>query len=88
MVVFHILDPQEQEFEFSRVFRMEDMETRRQVVMVPEVVREEYLRLMNQHIQTFKKECGILGVDYLVLETSRPLDYALYSYLYTRHKSM
>ena len=76
MVVFHILDPQEQEFQFSNVFRMEDMETRRQVVMVPEVVRDEYLRLMNQHIETFKKECGILGIDYLVLKTSRPLDYA------------
>ena len=43
---------------------------------------------MNQHIETFKKECGILGLDYLVLKTSSPLDYALYSYLYTRHKSM
>ena len=88
MVVFHILDPQERNFEFSRSFRMEDMETKRQVVMVPEAVREEYLRLMDRHIETLKKECGVLGVDYLLLDTSRPLDYALYSYLYTRQKSM
>ncbi len=88
MVIFHILDPQERAFEFSKVFRMEDMETKRQVVMAPEVVREEYLRLMDQHVQTFKRECGVLGVDYLVIETSRPLDYALYSYLSTRQKSM
>jgi len=88
MVVFHILDPQERNFEFSRSFRMEDMETRRQVVMVPETAREEYLRLLNLHIATLKKECGVLGVDYLLLDTSRPLDYALYSYLYTRQKSM
>jgi uncharacterized protein (DUF58 family) len=88
MVVFHILDPQERNFEFSRSFRMEDMETKRQVVMVPEAVREEYLQLMNQHIETLKKECGVLGIDYLLLDTSRPLDYALYSYLYTRQKSM
>jgi hypothetical protein len=46
------------------------------------------LRLMSRHIETLKKECGVLGVDYLVLDTSRPLDYALYSYLYTRQKSM
>ena len=88
IIVFHILDPQERLFEFSRAFRMEDMETKRQVVMVPENVRDEYLRLMKQHIETFRQECGVLGADYLVLETSRPLDYALYSYLYTRQKSM
>jgi uncharacterized protein (DUF58 family) len=88
MLVCHILDPQERNFEFSRSFRMEDMETKRQVIMVPETVREEYLHLMNQHIETFKRECGVLGVDYLLLDTSRPLDHALYSYLYTRQKSM
>jgi uncharacterized protein (DUF58 family) len=88
MLVCHILDPQERNFEFSRSLRMEDMETKRQVIMVPEAVRGEYLHLMNQHIETFKKECGVLGVDYLLLDTSQPLDYALYSYLYTRQKSM
>jgi hypothetical protein len=29
-----------------------------------------------------------LGIDYLLLDTSQPLDYALYSYLATRRKSM
>jgi uncharacterized protein (DUF58 family) len=88
MVIFHILDSQEREFQFAKAFRMEDMETKRQVIMVPEVARDEYLKLLDQHIQTLKKECGILGVDYHMMETSRPLDYALYSYLYTRQKSM
>jgi uncharacterized protein (DUF58 family) len=88
MIVFHILDPQERKFDFSRSFRMEDMETKQHVVMVPEVVRQDYLRQMNQHIEVLKKECGVLGIDYLLLETSSPLDHALYSYLYTRQKSM
>jgi len=88
MIVFHILDPQERSFEFSRSFRMEDMETKQQVVMVPEAVREDYLQQMNRHIEVLKKECGVLGIDYLLLETSSPLDHALYSYLYARQKSM
>jgi hypothetical protein len=67
---------------------MEDMETKQQVIMVPEAVREDYLQQMNQHLETLKKECGALGIDYLLLETSSPLDHALYSYLYTRQKSM
>jgi uncharacterized protein (DUF58 family) len=88
MVIFHILDPQEREFQFAKAFRMEDMETKRQVIMVPEVARDEYLNLLHQHIETLKKECGILGVDYHLMQTSQPLDHALYSYLYTRRKSM
>ncbi|MEW5978091.1 MAG: DUF58 domain-containing protein [Acidobacteriota bacterium] len=88
LAVFHVLDPQERQFRFSKVFRMEDMETRREVVMVPDIVREDYLRQLNQHIEAIKKECGILAVDYVQLDTSQPLDHALYAYLSTRQKSM
>lgn len=88
MVVFHVLDPQEKGFRFAKVFRLEDMETKREVVMVPDEVRDDYLKRLHEHIQAVKRECGILGIDYLLLETSQPLDYALYSYLSTRQKSM
>ncbi|MBM3801629.1 MAG: DUF58 domain-containing protein [Acidimicrobiia bacterium] len=88
MVVFHVLDPQEKEFKFSRSFRLEDMETKREILMVPEEARENYLAQLSAHIETIKKECGALGIDYLQLDTSRPLDYALYTYLVTRRKSM
>jgi uncharacterized protein (DUF58 family) len=88
MVVFQVLDPQEKDFRFTRVFRMEDMETKREVVIVPEEVRADYLERMNQHMQAVKRECGILGIDYLMLHTAQPLDHALYAYLSTRQKSM
>ena len=88
MVVFHILDPQEREFLFPKIFRMEDMETKREVVLVPEEAREDYLRRMENHIQMIKRECGVLGIDYLLMDTASPLDYALHSYLSTRQKSM
>ncbi len=88
MVVFHVLDPQERNFQFSKVFRLEDMETRREVVMVPEEARKDYLEQLSAHSAGIEKECGILGIDYLLLDTARPLDYALYSYLATRRKSM
>jgi uncharacterized protein (DUF58 family) len=88
MVVFQILDPQEKDFRFSKVFRLEDMETKREVVMIPDEVRLDYLQRLNEHIQAVKRECGILGIDHLLLQTSQPLDYALYAYLSTRQKSM
>jgi hypothetical protein len=82
MVVFHVLDQQEKDFKFSKAFRLEDMETKREVLMVPGRLGE-YLTQLNVHIEAIK-ECGVLGIDYLLLDTSRPLDYALYSYLATR----
>jgi uncharacterized protein (DUF58 family) len=88
MVVFHVLDPQEKDFRFSKVFRLQDMETKKEVVMVPSEVRETYLQRLNDHIQAIQKECGILGMDYLLMQTSQPLDFALYAYLSTRRKSM
>jgi hypothetical protein len=57
-------------------------------VMIPDEVRSEYLQRLNEHIQVIKRECGILGIDYLLLQTSQPLDYALHRYLSTRQKSM
>lgn len=88
VVVFHVLDPQERDFRFPKVCRMEDMETGREVVMVPDIVREDYINQLSHHIEEIRRECGVLGIDYQLLETSRPLDSALYAYLSTRQKSM
>ena len=88
VIVFQILDPREKDFEFSGVFRLEDMETKSEIVMVPDEVRSEYLTQMNGHAEAVQKECGSLGIDYRLLQTSQPLDYALYAYLSSRQKSM
>ena len=88
VVILHVLDPQEIDFNFSGGVRLEDMETKREAVLSADEARTNYLQLLKEHSERIKKECGVLGIDYALLSTSRPLDYALYSYLYTRQKSM
>jgi uncharacterized protein (DUF58 family) len=88
VVIFHVLDPQELDFDFAGGVKLEDMETRQQAVLAPQQAKTEYLEKLEEHTSRIKKECGLLGIDYQLLSTSRPLDYALYAYLYTRQKSM
>ncbi len=88
IIVFQILDPQERHFQFSESFQMVDMETSRQLIMDPTLVREEYLAQLKSHQEMIKKACGSLGGDFLAMDTSQPLDIALHRYLSTRQKSM
>ena len=88
VIVIQILDPQEQRFDFADAVQLVDMETSRKLIMDPVLVRADYLAQLKSHQQEIENLCGGLGVDFMVLETSDPLDLALYRYLSTRQKSM
>ena len=87
VVVFHVVDAQELDFRFSGI-RLRDLETGKEVDVAAGEGRDEYLKLVGEHLQKLKKECGALGIDYILLNTAKPLDHALYSYLYRRQQSM
>lgn len=87
VIVIQVLDPREQRFDFSDSVQMVDMESRRKLIMDPALARADYLAGLESHQQEIGNLCGALGVDFLVMETSRPLDLALYRYLSTRQKS-
>ena len=84
VLVLHILDPAELTFPFERPARFEDMETNAQVVSVPGLVRHHYLREMGALQERYRRELRLASIDYLLVDTSRPLDEALLSYLSTR----
>jgi uncharacterized protein (DUF58 family) len=87
VIVFHVLDPFEMTFPFERSTRFEDLETSDHVVAVPAIVRESYLKAINELIDTYKRELGSSGIDYHLLTTDEPLELALLSYLSTRARS-
>jgi hypothetical protein len=87
VLVFHVLDPDELEFPFDRVTRFEDLETGDEVVAVPGVVREHYLKQMGGLIDRYRRELGAAGIDYQLLNTSEPLEMALLAYLSTRSRT-
>jgi uncharacterized protein (DUF58 family) len=86
VLVFHILDPQEMAFDFQDFVEFEDMETGEKMLVVSESAKELYLDNLNRYLDTLRKQCALLGVDYTLLTTDQPLDFALFNYLAARRR--
>lgn len=88
VMVFHVLDPAEVEFDFKEASSFEDLESGVQIPVVPEALRTEYRTLIQEHIEALRRRFSEARVDYAFFDTSMPLDYALFSYLTTRERMM
>ena len=86
VVVFHLLDPAELAFPFERATRFRDLETGDEMTAVPAEIRAGYLRDIQGLIARYERELKLVGIDYCLVETSRPLDFALRSYLDARSR--
>jgi uncharacterized protein (DUF58 family) len=86
VIVFQILDPAEIHFEFSESAQFVDMETQAEMHVIPDYVRQEYRRLIRNQIAGFERECQKDRMDYSLIETSQPLDSALFTYLVRREQ--
>ena len=84
VIVFHVLDPQELHFTFADVARFRDVESASEVFADPVAVRGDYLAAVGGFIDTYKQQLGGAGIDYHLLDTSKPLDLALVAYLKAR----
>jgi uncharacterized protein (DUF58 family) len=86
VIVFHVLDPYELQFPFEQAARFRDMETADEVMAVPRSVRKGYIERIEGLIATYKRELGLVGIDYCLLDTSKPLELGLMAYLMTRRR--
>jgi len=86
VIAFHVLDPAEITFPFEDASAFEDMESGVQIPVIPAKLREDYTRLLNEHLTELERRFVGSGIDYEVLDTSRPLDLALFSYLSARER--
>jgi uncharacterized protein (DUF58 family) len=86
LIVFHVLDPAEIEFGFDDASSFEDLESGEQVPVVPESLRAEYRQMIQAHIAALTTKFSEHRIDYTVLNTSEPLDRALFSYLSSRER--
>jgi uncharacterized protein (DUF58 family) len=83
---FYELDPAEIEFGFDDASSFEDLESGEQVPVVPESLRAEYREMIQAHIKALGTKFSEHRIDYTVLNTSEPLDRALFSYLSSRER--
>ncbi|MEQ1574818.1 MAG: DUF58 domain-containing protein [Vicinamibacterales bacterium] len=84
VIVFHVMDPAEITFPFERATRFRDMESGDEIVAVPAVIRERYRAALRAAQEIYRGELGAAGIDYQILDTSRPLEFALMAYLSAR----
>lgn len=86
LIVMHILDPAELEFPFDAAASFEDLETGERLPIVPLYLREQYRALVADHISAIRRSMGEHGIDYVLFDTARPLDHALFEYLAGRQR--
>jgi uncharacterized protein (DUF58 family) len=81
VTVFHLLDPQEIKFDFTRPVRFVDLEGGADVVADPSVMHHTYLQGMNTHLETLKDGCRKFQVDYRRVLVDESFETAITSYL-------
>jgi uncharacterized protein (DUF58 family) len=87
IIVFHLLDPAEIDFTFDTPSAFEDLESGEQLPVVPDALADQYRSLVQAHINGLTERFSANRIDYTLLNTSAPLDHALFSYLSSRERA-
>lgn len=88
LILFHVLDPAEIAPNFRRPMLLVDMESEDSMDVTPEYSQTEYRVKIDSHIQDLKTRAVRAGMEYFLLDTSRPLDQALREFLVVREGRM
>ena len=86
VIAFHVLDKNEIEFNFDESVLLEDCETAEQLHVLPDVLAEGYRATFQKHLDRVREGAINNRVEYELLTTNKPLDYALFSFLSRRMK--
>jgi uncharacterized protein (DUF58 family) len=86
LIVFHLLDPDELNFPFEEDGSFEEMETGERLPVIPGQVRERYRALVGEHTATLARRFAESRIDYALLNTAAPLDFALFTFLSARER--
>lgn len=84
VVLFHLLDPEEIHPKLRHPVMFEDLETGETMEVTPDYASHEYRDKMNAHLADIESRAKGAGLDYFLVDTSRPLDAALREYLALR----
>lgn len=87
LLVFYVLDSAELDFPFERSASFEDLETGEKFPVVPEKLRDDYREVVRAHVSDVQRRLAGQRAECLLLDTSQPLDVALFSYLNARQKA-
>ena len=87
VIVFHVLDPREQDLDFGSETRFYDLEDPDQILTTqPRHIQHEYREMMDGLVRTYRYHCAEARIGYVLLDTTTPFDVALSRYLVRRKK--
>ena len=86
LLVMHLLDPAELNFNFDSAGTFEDLESGERIPVVPGRLRTRYNELIKDHLAAIEKLLGEGRIDYLMVDTSKPVDEVLFQYLLRRER--
>ncbi len=81
VLIFHVLDDQELDFEFTGTTRFEGLESTGELICDPRSLRDGYLRAMQEFLDELRHRCARNVIDYQTIRTSEHLDAVLRHYL-------
>ena len=86
VLVFHLLDPKEINFEFDGEVEFEDLESGERIRTYPWYIKNDYLKAIGEFEQYYRRQCRENLIDYQLLSTDQSLDIALMEYIIKRKK--
>lgn len=86
LLVFHILDPLEVTFDFSRDAKFRDLESAEVLPTRPWHIKLAYREEMEKAIETYRQACRGARIDYRLFTTDTPYEVALFEFLARRKK--
>ncbi len=86
VIVFHIMHGDELTFPFEENTKFRGLEDTVELLTEPRALKDAYLDSLNKFMDNVRKICAVNGVDHVVMDTSKPLDGVLSSYLSFRQK--
>lgn len=86
VVLFHVTDKkQELDFEFeNRPHHFIDIETKQEIKLNPNQVKEMYLKKISEYTEAIKLKCGQYKIDFVEADTNEGFNHILQTYLAKR----
>jgi len=81
VMIFHVLDDAEIDFDFSGTTKFEGMEEQSDLVCDPKSLRDGYLEAVGKFLEEVSRHCAKNVIDYQLIRTTEHLDAALAHYL-------
>ena len=84
VVVFHLMDPQEIDFDFERPHRFVDFEDGSPIVAEPALIADEYRQIVQDFLIDTKRRCHDANADYRLVRTTESYESVLSTFLLDR----